>query len=343
MAIKRVTMQDIADACGLSRNTVSKVFNGRGSVPETTQKLILDKAIELGYLQPPQEPVPDTSSAKEKNIAILCRHKLLSHVFGSKFFPSFSDQISRLGYSLRVFELSDTEISENFLPSPMVLEDTCGILAIEIFDKKYLDMICSLRIPTLIVDGYFRAATNVIQCDWISMENFAAETTICRKIVSTGARSFGFVGDIYHCNSFFERYAGMRQVMAENSLPYDPALCILEKDGSEYSDINWLTEQLDAMPELPDVFVCANDFLAIHLMTALKKKGVSIPGDIQLVGFDGSLEASLMDPPLTTAQIFCSEIGRISANILNDRILNPDLPYRQTYVRSVPIWGNSTR
>ena len=49
MALKRVTMQDIADACGLSRNTVSKVFNGRGSVPEPTKRLVLEKAQALGY------------------------------------------------------------------------------------------------------------------------------------------------------------------------------------------------------------------------------------------------------------------------------------------------------
>ena len=50
MANKRITMQDIADACGLSRNTVSKVFNGRGAVPPATRSLILQKAGELGHL-----------------------------------------------------------------------------------------------------------------------------------------------------------------------------------------------------------------------------------------------------------------------------------------------------
>ena len=55
MANKRVTMQDIADACGLSRNTVSKVFNGRGTVPPGTRSLILQKAAELGYGLPAAE------------------------------------------------------------------------------------------------------------------------------------------------------------------------------------------------------------------------------------------------------------------------------------------------
>ena len=51
MAIKRITMQELADACGLSRNTVSKVFNERGTVPDATKQLVLRKAEELGYLQ----------------------------------------------------------------------------------------------------------------------------------------------------------------------------------------------------------------------------------------------------------------------------------------------------
>ena len=58
MAVRRVTMQDIADACGLSRNTVSKIFNNRGSVPQATQELVLKKAQELGYIQPPPRREP---------------------------------------------------------------------------------------------------------------------------------------------------------------------------------------------------------------------------------------------------------------------------------------------
>ena len=62
MAVKRVTMQEIADACGLSRNTVSKIFNDRGAVPEATKKLVLQKAQELGYGQIPED-APEGSPA----------------------------------------------------------------------------------------------------------------------------------------------------------------------------------------------------------------------------------------------------------------------------------------
>ena len=62
-----------------------------------------------------------------------------------------------------------------------------------------------------------------------------------------------------------------------------------------------------------------------------------------LTGFDGSPESSLVEPPLTTARIVSTDIGRISANILLDRIQNPQHPYRWMSVQTIPVWGGTTR
>ena len=112
MALKRITMQEIADACGLSRTTVSKAFNGRGSVPEVTRRLVLAKAYELGYFKPPRtgdEPAIGS-------IALLTQHKLLSHNFGAYFITSFTDQICRSGYTIKIYEISAEEIAARELP-----------------------------------------------------------------------------------------------------------------------------------------------------------------------------------------------------------------------------------
>ena len=81
MPLKRVTMQDIANACGLSRNTVSKVFNNRGSVPESTKNLVISAARELGYYQYTLEGTATETGGG--NIALLAQHKFLSHFFGT--------------------------------------------------------------------------------------------------------------------------------------------------------------------------------------------------------------------------------------------------------------------
>ena len=342
MALKRITMQDIADSCGLSRNTVSKVFNGRGSVPESTKKLVLARARELGYYQQPAGGEPQGVKSGG-NIALLTQHKLLSHNFGAYFITSFTDQISRTGYTMRIFEISAEEIAAKRLPPGLDLERTAGILGIELFDREYLDMICSLKKPTVFVDGYARACKAPIACDFVSMENIVSETALVNRMITAGARRLSFVGDIEHCNSFYERWVGFCAALAEAGLPLCRDLCILKEDSELYGNVEWLLEQLAALPAMPDAFVCANDYLAIHLMAALKKKGLSIPRDVMIAGFDGSPEASVVEPSLATARIPSTEIGRLAAFLLAERIRRPDFPFRWTYVKTSPVWGASVR
>jgi len=340
MARKRVTMQDIADACGLTRNTVSKIFNGRGSVPEATRQLVLEKARELGYHHQPED-TPET--VKGVSIALLTQYKLLSHSFGSYFITSFTDQISRSGYTMKIYEVSPGELAAKRLPPHFVPEETAGILGIELFDRNYIEMICSLRKPTLFVDSFAQAGKNLLGCDFISMENIAGEAALTRRMIAAGARRLGFVGDIAHCNSFYERWVGFRAALGEAGLTVDPACCILEKDSDAYGDTAWLLRHLNAMLVLPDAFACANDYLAIHLMTALKKKGLKIPAEVMVAGFDGSVEASVVEPALATAQIPSAEIGRLAAALLSERIRFPEGLRRRIYVDTVPIWGGSIR
>jgi len=340
MALKRVTMQDIADACGLSRNTVSKIFNGRGSVPEATRQTVLAKARELGYYLQAAE---GASGKHRANIALLTQHKLLSHNFGAYFITSFTDQISRSGYTMQIYEISAAEIAEKKLPPRLDLEKSAGILGIELFDREYLDMICSLKRPTVFVDGYAGASREPIRCDFVSMENTASETALVRRMIAGGARRLGFVGDIEHCNSFHERWVGFCMALGDAGLPVDRELCILREDSDLYGDTDWLLAQLDALPQLPDGFACANDYLAIHLMTALKRKGLSIPGDVMVTGFDGSPEAAIVEPSLASARIPGADIGRLAAFLLTERIRLPDFPFHWTYVKTTPVWGNSVR
>ena len=335
MARKRITMQDIAQACGLSRNTVSKVFNDRGAVPEETRRLVLDKARQLGYTQLPAE------SGQGRSIALLTQHKLLSHNFGAFFITSFTDQISRAGYTLKMYEISRAEVREKRLPPHLDLEETAGILGIELFDRPYLESVCALGKPTVFVDGYPHAAESPINCDFVSMENLASETALVGRMIRSGAKKIGFVGDRNHCNSFYERWVGCCSALREAGLPVREDLSILAEDGEYYGDPAWLLRQLEALPEIPDGFACANDYLALHLMTALKKLGLSIPGDVMVAGFDGSMEAAVVTPALATARIHSAEIGRLAASVLAQRIRQPDFPYHWTYVKTTPIWGES--
>ncbi len=341
MALRRVTMQDIADACGLSRNTVSKIFNGRGAVPEATRRMVLDKAQELGYRQIPDDEA-GRPEPRAQNVALFTRHMPSDYHFGTFFVPAFAAQLSRAGYTLMMYELTEEEFSQNRLPAHISLEQTAGILGIELFSKSYLEMICGLGIPAIFVDAYAGANTSLLKYDLISMENVASTVAMVNRIIESGAWRLGFVGDMNHCNSFHERWIGFNLAIEKAGLTLDRDLSILDRDGPEYADPAWLLEKLRRMPVLPDGLMCANDHIALHVMTALKQLGVAIPGRVMVAGFDGTPQSAVVEPALTTAQIPGADIGRLAAEILLDRLENPDRPYRTTYVNSTPILRAST-
>ena len=341
MAIKRITMQDIADACGLSRNTVSKIFNGRGAVPDSTRKMVLEKAKELGYHHAIKE-VPTQPAPPKQNIALFTCHIPTDYHFGTFFVPTFAGQLSRAGYTLMMHQLSPEELRQCRLPEHISLDQTAGILGIELFSKDYIDMLCGLGLPTILIDSYFGANTALMNCDFVSMENIASTISLTEHIISAGARQIGFVGDTEHCNSFHERWTGFNFALSEAGISLNRNMCILENDGPRYSDQSWLQSQLKSMRSLPDALICANDFIAIHLMTALKQLGVSVPDQIMVSGFDGLPQSAFLDPSLTTVQIPGAEIGRLAAENLLKRIEDPLRPFCATYVKTTPIWRNST-
>ena len=281
MALKRVTMQDIADACGLSRNTISKIFNNRGAVPESTRKLVLQKAQELGYHQIPEND-SDQPKIHSQNIAMVTNSMPADYHFGIAFLPVFAKRLSRAGYTLTFYELSRKDLDEKKLPAYMPLEQTAGILSVELFDRDYLEMLCGLGIPTLSVDAYPEANITPMKCDYVYMENISSTIALTEHMLTAGAKHIGFVGDISHCCSFYERWLGFCIALDRAGRAPEKQVCILAKDTEPYADAEWLFQQIRQMPFIPDAFVCANDFLAFRMMAAITRLGLTVPADIMV-------------------------------------------------------------
>ena len=96
------------------------------------------------------------------------------------------------------------------------------------------------------------------------------------------------------------------------------------------------------MKELPEMFICANDFVALDLLYGLKKMGIECPRDIKLFGFDDSPESKIVTPSLSTSHIHSQIIGYSAANLVISRIEQPDLNYRITYTETDLIYRDST-
>lgn len=345
---KRVTIQDIADELGLSRNTISKAINGTGNVSPDTIDMIFQKAAEMGYKQfGLLTAAAEDNAAQNKNpinreIALFTNSIPSTQHLSSTLLNSFQKKISSMGYRLTIYMLRKDFLNTCTYPDNFNEQFTDGILVMELFDKAYTNFLCNQSIPTLFVDSYANIHHEAIASDILYMENCNSSYRLVSHLFETGCKTVGYVGDRYHCQSFYERWCGYKEAMEHKNYAGYEDLCIIEDDSQPYSNAEWLSGKIKNLPQIPDAFFCANDFLAICTVKALKYLGYRIPTDIKIAGFDNSHESQIIEPPLTTVNIPGTEMGYIATNLLLERIKYPDTPYRTTYTQTSIIYRSST-
>ena len=353
----RVTLQDIADELGLSRNTVSKAINNTGILADNTRDRVLRKAKEMGYkqfsyLQFRENPVQDLNplmqdisaapAAGKKEIAVLSSGFIGSSHFAMTMLDRFQHDLSELGYSISMYRVMPEEIGTLHLPKSCNLDHIAGIMCIELFHADYCRMLCGLDIPLLLVDGPVSIFEGSFQADQLLMDSQSQLFAFLKEMKKRGKTKVGYIGDIHHCQSFYERYSAIRQCV--DLLGLDNSWNIT--DGSiavsDNSYIQHVEDSLKAMSSLPDVFICANDFVALDTLNLLRKLNLSVPEDVWLCGFDDSPESRIMSPRLTSIHIHSQIMGQVAVNLLYSRIHSPYMNYRTVYTETDLIYREST-
>lgn len=340
MSKVKVTIQDIADSLGLSRNTVSKALNNHSSIPDETRSRVIQKAIEMNYKQFAFFE-HEIAARKSGNIALLTANMPNNSHFGSSLLSGLEQKISSEGFNLSIHMVRENELNSSALPVNFDKSKVDGIVCIELFDKKYSEFITSLEIPTLFIDASAELMFSVMKADILLMENTYSTFNITKRLIDEGIAEIGFIGDYHHCMSFNERWDGFNKAIFAARIDLDESFCILE-DDRYIADYKWLKQRLVSMKKLPPAFVCANDFIAINVIRILKDLNIEVPGEVKVCGFDNALESRIVEPHLTTVHIHRSEMGFLAAEMLLSRIENPSRPPQITHVKTTSVFRQST-
>lgn len=340
----RVTIQDIADELGLSRNTVSKALNNAAGLADATRERIIQKAMEMGYKQfaflgagqaLPRQSLTEVLDGPNE-IALFTTSFIDRSHFASLTLDALQNDLSQRGYVLNTHRVSREQISTLTLPLTFRPEATAAIIGIEMFDMAYDQMVCSLGIPTLFFDSPACTDGITLNSDLLLMDNTNGIFRLVNTMLAKDVRRIGFVGDWEHCRSFLERYTAFRSAMILAQAPVDECFCIKQnKEARIFSELS----RLDRFPEL---FICANDFVAFDTLRALRHLGLDVPRDILLAGFDDSAESRNWMPPLTTVHIHTQSMAFNAMEMLMTRMQEPSLEYRMVYAQTDLICRRST-
>ena len=312
--MKRVTLQDIADELGISRNTVSKAINNSDGIAAATRDKILQKAVEMGYKQfsyvnsilaSDEITSFPVTRQYQGEIALLTAAFLTQSHFASTMLDKFQREISQAGFTMNSHRVTKENLNTMTLPFTFRKDMVKAVLCIEMFDYDYCKMICELDVPVLFVDGPVKSDGRSLPADQLYMDNTTEITRFVNDMLAAGKKRIGFVGNYNHCQSFYESIAGLEQ--------------------------------------LPDVFICANDFIAGDLIRNLFSIGKSVPDDVLVLGFDNSPESRIFRPALSTIHIHTQVMAFAAMQLLISRRHEPSLDTRIVHTETELIYRDSTR
>jgi len=309
---EKVTIQQIADFAGVSKFAVSRALAGKSGVSEGTKERILKAAGQLGYFRTRAiggaEGLQDPDSVKISGTIVVLFPNIRYQNRESNYWGPVFDGISARLNQKSMDILTLTEPSSDRVFTLLNPDAILGIVTVGTISTQILLEIKRLDIPVVMVDHYDPA----IQCDTIFTDNFICMKELMTKLVSRGYKKFQFVGDVGYAHSFYERWIAFKAILEQYQLSYEPIKPLMGEDDGMLSGI------VQSLPdsELPDVFVCANDFIADNVKAGLLAKGVPVPERCAVTGFDNT------SPGITTVSVNKELLGMRAVDKLLWRCAN---------------------
>jgi LacI family transcriptional regulator len=329
----------IADELNLSRNTVSKVVNGKPGVSLKTRHLVEN------YLKiEPRILAEENVESQVKANTILFSYKLENVEYINGLLNGIEKSLKDNGYLLALNIIEDTK-EQVIQPPPAVrCGSICGIISFNIYDPEYWRKTIDLKIPCVFFDSLPQRRLFAGETDIIIPENEVAIMELVKLLKDSGRKNLGYYGNPNYCLSLQERWLFFRKALDEYGLSFAEENYILD-DFEKLTDLEnkqIIKNRLLAMQKLPDAYICASDRQAILLMGALKELSISIPDEIAVTGFDNLPETMRQIPPLTTVEAYSKYQGELAVKKILERLANPGKPYEFIHTECSLILRKST-
>ncbi|HEX7061323.1 MAG TPA: LacI family DNA-binding transcriptional regulator [Woeseiaceae bacterium] len=305
------TISDVARHAGVSPMTVSRVINNEANVRDETRELVNSAIAELGYA--PNEAARSLAGATQIHIALLFTNPSAAYL--SEFLVGSLEKSRALNVQLVVEKCSDGPDAEEAIRSLRAGGADGVLLSPPLADSpEVLHVLESTDTPAVIVTSSCpRDNTSVV-----SIDDYEAALTMTRHIISLGHKRIGFI--IGHPNQLASerRLAGYRAALEEAGLPHAPELEVqglfTYRSGLDAAD------QLLNLDPMPTAIFASNDDMAAATVAVAHRRGLDVPGDLTVCGFDDTTLAVTIWPELTTIRQPIVELSGAAVELLVQKI-----------------------
>lgn len=311
-----VSMKDISSRCHVSVATVSKALNNRGDISGETRERICQVAKELGYL--PNSSARALKTKRTYNIGVLFVDKAncgLTHSYFSHVLDSFRRGAEEKGYDITFISQHAAHNTLSYYEHSKYRGVDGVVIACVDFEDEAIQELVNGDIPVVTIDFAFDNCTSILSDNVVGMQE------LLNYIVSLGHRDIAYIhgaDSMVTKNRLNSFYSTLKRLGVKVKKEY-------VREGIYHDPVSSarITEELLSLSNRPTCIIYPDDFSCFGGLNVIESKGLSVPDDISVVGYDGQRIAQVMEPQLTTYKQNTEELGRMAAGKLIEAIEQP--------------------
>jgi LacI family transcriptional regulator len=328
------TIHDVAARARVSPATVSRVLNDHQDVGSDFRERVLAAISELGY-----RPNGSARSLRTRATAVLgIIISDITNPFFTAMVRGIEDTAQAGGYSVILANTDEDLAKEQRYLEVAAAEQVAGVILAPASSKQTsTGVLAERQIPVVLVDRRLRNA----QLDSVTVNNYKAAREATRHLIEQGCRRVGIIAGLARTTTGSRRLAGYKAAFGDCGRAVDPSL-IMHADfrvGGGYE----ATKSMLSRSKRPDGLFISNNMMTVGALEALSEAGIDVPGEIALVGFDETVWATALRPPLTVVAQPVYEIGNAAARLLLERIAGAPVSPRNIGLEARLIVRGSSR
>ena len=324
---RKVTLNDIAAGCALSRATISLVLRGSPLVNRETRARVEQELRRQGYVY--NRAAANLRRRTSTSIALVLND--LANPFFAEFAAGVDEALGEAGYVTLLGCTGESAARERAVLSSLLEHGPAGIILSPAEHSNAQDVLAAVgpMSPLLLFNRELGGTTpESAHWDHLTLDNQRGARLATEHLIERGHRRIAFFGGHLGSSSCHQSRAGFIQAMRAAGLPVESGGQI--ECAPTRLDAAHRTPALFAADAAPTAAVCYNDAVALGLMLGLNQRGMRPGQDFALTGFDDIAEAALGMPPLTTLSTAPHARGVQAAQLMLQRLHDPHTPNRQT-------------
>lgn len=313
-----VTIKDVARVAGVSPSTVSRVLAGNPAISAETQEKVRQVLSEMNYH--PHAGARSLVTGSSRTIGLITSRPT-AETFANPFFP---EVIRGIGSVLE-------PEGYNLLLSTAQSERQQGEACLQMLRSRHVDgvILANSSLGDELIDAMVEEGRNFVligrpadrdglpahgAVHAVNNDNVLAARVAAEHLISRGHRRIAFICGPRHRVYVYDRLQGYRHALEGAGIPFDPAL--VQEDHYTQEHGGRAVGRLLSMPQPPTAVLAADDILALGALDAALSRGLSVPGDLAIAGFNASAITQRTRPPLTSVRIPVYDLGAMAAQML---------------------------